>query len=86
MKYFFSNLYVFNSVSAILLMVLSILFTKKKGRKEYLTYCVTISSAVWSMGFGVVALQTDAEVAHFWKSFAILGTVFFMISTFVISL
>lgn len=53
---------------------------KPKSDINFLVYAVTISSAIWSIGMGIMSLQNDDTNAYFWREFGILGTFVFMAS------
>ena len=79
MRLIFSDIFVFNSVCAII--ILALFIARGRSLKYYMMHVMAVASAIWSFGFGVLIMQTDTEVAHFWKSFAIFGTVMYMISS-----
>lgn len=43
-----------------------------------------LSSIIWSIGMGMMSIQTDDSKAYFWRTFGIFGTFMFMISVQII--
>lgn len=54
--------------------------TKPKDSMNYLIYWVTLSSAIWSIGMGMMSLQSNDTYANNWRTFGIVGTFMFMMS------
>lgn len=54
--------------------------TKPKEAMNYLIYWVTLSSAIWSIGMGMMSLQSNDTYANNWRTFGIVGTFMFMMS------
>ena len=54
--------------------------TKPKDSMNYLIYWITLSSAIWSIGMGMMSLQSNDTYANNWRTFGIVGTFMFMMS------
>lgn len=53
---------------------------KPKNPLNTLILWVTISSAIWSIGMGMMSIQTNLLYAYIWRIIGILGTFIFMMS------
>ena len=80
MKSILSYLFMFNAECAILL----IMFNHKKFKhikaQDVLFTMFAFSSSIWSFGFAMLVNQTNTDTAHFWRCFAVFGTVMYIIS------
>ena len=79
LKHIISELMLFNAVVAFATAVLKMLGRQTKDTIHRLFIYLLLSSFVWSFGFSMLYVQTNIGAAHFWKSFAIAGTVCYMI-------
>lgn len=80
MKYLFSAIFIVNAVIALYLFIHN--FWKKRHpdfENRVLQY-FTIASGIWSIGFGMMVIQTDVESAYHWRCLAIFGTVAYMVT------
>ena len=80
MKYLFSAIFIVNAVIALYLFIHN--FWKKRHpdfENRVLQY-FTIASGIWSIGFGMMFIQTDVESAYHWRCLAIFGTVAYMVT------
>jgi len=66
-----------------LAMDLTIRFAMKKKPNTPLNrtvFALTISSTIWSLGMGMMSIQTNLTYAYYWRIFGILGTFMFMMA------
>lgn len=80
MKTIFSAILFTDAVIAIYLFLSPIWNRKKLDTANKALHLFALASAIWSFGFSMLFVQTDVEKAYFWRSFAILGTVMYMIT------
>lgn len=80
MKTFFSSVLIIDSIVAFYLFFSPIWIKKKLDAANKALHIFALASAIWSLGFGMLFVQTDTEKAYFWRSFAIFGTVMYMIT------
>ena len=80
MKTLFSSILLIDSIIAFYLFLSPIWQSKKLATANKALHLYALASAIWSLGFGMLFLQTDTEKAYFWRSFGILGTVMYMIT------
>ena len=80
MKTIFSSILIIDSIIAIYLFLSPIWQRKKLDTANKALHLYALASAIWSLGFGILFIQTDVEKAYFWRSFAIFGTVLYMIT------
>ncbi len=53
---------------------------KPKHRTNSLVLCINIFSAIWSIGMGMMSIQTTVEGAYFWRIIGIFGTFIFLMA------
>ena len=80
MKTFFSIIFIIDSFVAFYLFLSPIWQRKVLDSANKSLHLCALASAIWSLGFGMLFIQTDVEKAYFWRSFAIFGTVLYMIT------
>ena len=80
MKTFFSIILIIDSFVAFYLFLSPIWQRKVLDSANKSLHLCALASAIWSLGFGMLFIQTDVEKAYFWRSFAIFGTVLYMIT------
>ncbi|MGN0141624.1 MAG: response regulator [Roseburia sp.] len=80
MKTLFSSILIIDSIVAFYLFLSPIWQRKKLDAANKALHLFALASAIWSLGFGMLFLQVDVEKAYFWRSFAIFGTVLYMIT------
>ena len=80
MKTFFSTILIIDSIVAFYLFLSPIWQRKVLDSANKSLHLCALASAIWSLGFGMLFIQTDVEKAYFWRSFAIFGTVLYMIT------
>lgn len=80
MKALFSSILIIDSIIAFYLFLSPIWERTKLDAANRSRYILSLASGIWSLGFGMLFLQTDVEQAYFWRSFAVFGTVLYMIS------
>jgi signal transduction histidine kinase/CheY-like chemotaxis protein len=80
MKTLFSSILLIDSIIAFYLFLSPLWQRKKMDAGNHALHLCALASAIWSLGFGMLFIQTDAEKAYFWRSFAIFGTVLYMIT------
>jgi signal transduction histidine kinase/CheY-like chemotaxis protein len=80
MKTLFSSILIIDSIIAFYLFLSPLWQRKKLDTPNRTLHLFALASAIWSLGFGLLFLQTDTEKAYFWRSFAIFGTVMYMIT------
>ncbi|MBO7402981.1 MAG: response regulator [Lachnospiraceae bacterium] len=81
LKYAISELMLFHAIIAFATALYYIARGQVKDTVHRLFVFMLLSSMVWSLGFSMLYIQTEVPAAHFWKSFAIAGTVGFMIAS-----
>jgi signal transduction histidine kinase/CheY-like chemotaxis protein len=79
MKTLFSSILMIDSIIAFYLFFSPLWVRKKLDTANKALHLFALASAIWSLGFGMLFVQTDTEKAYFWRSFAIFGTVMYMI-------
>lgn len=80
MAHFFSFIFFIDSIIAFYLFLSPIWLRKKLDAANRALHLYALASAIWSLGFAMLFVQTDTEKAYFWRSFAIFGTVLYMIT------
>ena len=80
MGHFFSFIFFIDSIIAFYLFLSPIWQRKKLDAANKALHLYALASAIWSLGFAMLFVQTDTEKAYFWRSFAIFGTVLYMIT------
>ena len=80
MKTFFSSILIIDSIIAFYLFLSPIWQRKTLNAANKALHLFALASSIWSLGFGMLFIQTDVEKAYFWRSFAIFGTVLYMIT------
>lgn len=70
----------FNAECAILLIMFNHKKIKQIKTQDVLFTLFALSSSIWSFGFAMLVNQTDTDTAHFWRCFAVFGTVMYIIS------
>lgn len=80
MKTLFSSILIIDSIIAFYLFLSPIWTRKKLDTANKALHLFALASAIWSLGFGMLFVQVDEEKAYFWRSFAIFGTVLYMIT------
>lgn len=80
MKILFSSILLIDSIIAFYLFLSPIWSGKELDRANKTLHLYALASAIWSLGFGMLFIQTDAEKAYIWRSIAIFGTVMYMIT------
>ena len=80
MAHFFSFIFFIDSIIAFYLFLSPIWLRKKLDAPNKALHLYALASAIWSPGSAMLFVQTDTEKAYFWRSFAIFGTVLYMIT------
>ncbi len=80
MKTLFSYILFIDAIIAFYLFLSPIWNRKKLDTANKALHLFALASAIWSLGFSMLFIQVDVEKAYFWRSFAILGTVLYMIT------
>lgn len=80
MKTLFTSILIIDSIIAFYLAFSPIWQRKKLDKSNKALHLYAFASAIWSLGFGMLFLQVDVEKAYLWRSFAILGTILYMIT------
>ena len=80
MKELFSAILIIDSIIGFLLFLSPIWQRKTLDTANKALHLFALASAIWSLGFGMLFIQVDVEKAYFWRSFAIFGTVLYMIT------
>ena len=52
----------------------------RKDTENHLLITLCFSSAIWSIGFGALILQTNTEVAYWCRVFGMIGTMLYLIT------
>lgn len=72
--------------------VLSCFFTaivlwspERKATENRLLATLCLGSAIWSMGFGALFLQTDTEIAYYCRVVGMIGTIMYLIAALVLA-
>ncbi len=68
------------SVLAVFYAAIILMSEHRKGTENKLLVAFCISSAIWSIGFGALLLQTDAEWAYRCRVFGMIGTILYLIT------
>lgn len=80
MQHLFSSILIIDSIIAFYLFLSPIWQRKKLDAANKALHIFALASSIWSLGFGMLFSQIDPEKAYFWRSFAVFGTVMYMIS------
>lgn len=80
MKTLFSSILIIDSIIAFYLFLSPVWQRKTLNAANKALHLYALASGIWSLGFGMLFIQTDVEKAYFWRSFAIFGTVLYMIT------
>ena len=72
-------LFVF-SVLAVFYACIIIWSEHRKDKENRLLAVFCISSAIWSVGFGALILQTDVEIAYRCRVFGMIGTILYLVT------
>lgn len=80
MKYFFSYTLFASCVMAFYLAVRNIYHNGCKYLENCVQSIFCVSSAVWSLGFWRLILQTDPEMAHRWRAVGMIGMFAYLIT------
>ena len=80
MKTLFSSILIIDSIIAFYLFLSPIWQRKKLDAANKALHLYALASAIWSLGFGMLFRQVDVEMAYFWRSFAVFGTILYMIT------
>lgn len=80
MKYLFSAIFIVNAVIALYLFIHNFWTKRHPDFENRVLQYFTIASGIWSIGFGMLFIQTDVESAYHWRCLAIFGTVAYMIT------
>lgn len=80
MKTLFSSILIIDSIVAFYLFLSPIWQRKILDTANKALHLFALASAIWSLGFGMLFLQVDEQKAYVWRSFAIFGTVLYMIT------
>lgn len=80
MKYFFSYTLFASCVMAFYLAVRNIYHNGWKYLENCVQSIFCVSSAVWSLGFWRLILQTDSEMAHRWRAVGMIGMFAYLIT------
>ena len=70
-------------IFCVLAMFFTVITLWSDGRKDTenkLLALLCFSSALWSLGFGVLILQTDVECAYYCRGFGMIGTILYLIT------
>ena len=67
------------SVLAIVFATMILCSEERKDKENKLLFVFCISSAIWSIGFGALILQTDPEWAYRCRVFGMIGTIMYLI-------
>lgn len=80
MKYFFAVSLLCGGILAIYFLLQFFWRKEKKYIENRLVAVCSFSSAIWSMGFGVLILQTDETWAYYCRAFGMIGVFLYLIS------
>lgn len=80
MKYVFASILLINAIIAFLFSLSFIAYKDKKDNANRILALFSLASGIWSLGFGMLFIQVDFEQGYLWRSFAILGTVLYMVT------
>ncbi len=80
MKYIFSAFLLINAVVAFAYCLSFFRYHDKKNHTNQILCLYSLSSCIWSGGFGMLFIQLDFEKGYFWRSFAIFGTILYMVT------
>lgn len=72
-------LFVF-SILAVFYAVIILFSEDRKDTENKLMSLFCLSSAIWSLGFGALLLQTDTEWAYWCRVFGMIGTILYLIT------
>ncbi|MGN0427170.1 MAG: response regulator [Agathobacter sp.] len=80
MKYLFTALLLLNAVVALMFCLSFFIYRDKKDHTNQLLCLYSLASCIWSFGFGMLFIQVDYEKGYLWRSFAIFGTILYMVT------
>lgn len=68
------------SILAVVFAFIILSSEERKGKENKLLIAFCISSAIWSIGFGALIIQTDVEWAYRCRVFGMIGTIMYLIT------
>ena len=80
MKYLLTALLLLNAVVALMFCLSFFIYQDKKDHTNQLLCLYSLASCIWSSGFGMLFIQVDYEKGYLWRSFAIFGTILYMVT------
>ena len=80
MKYLFSAIFIIDAVIAFYLFIHNLWSKRRPDFENHVLQYFTLASGIWSIGFGLLFIQTDVENAYICRSVAVFGTVAYMIT------
>lgn len=80
MKYLLTALLLLNAVVALMFCLSFFIYRDKKDHTNQLLCLYSLASCIWSFGFGMLFIQVDFEKGYLWRSFAIFGTILYMVT------
>ena len=80
MKYLFSALLLLDALVAFMFFLSFFKYRDKKDHTNQILCLYSLSSCIWSLGFGMLFIQVDFEKGYMWRSFAIFGTILYMVT------
>ena len=80
MKYIFTALLLLDAIVALMYCLSFFKYRDKKDRTNQLLCLYSLASCIWSFGFGMLFIQVDYEKGYLWRSFAIFGTILYMVT------
>lgn len=79
MKYFIEVIFIVDTVLAFYYVVNYHIAKKIQSREEKLFVRSSFASGIWSIGFGLLPIQTDSQMAYYCRSFGMLGVFMYLI-------
>lgn len=79
MNFIFSQTMFAGFVLALYLSIRTIRTRELKYLENRLFFALCISSAIWSLGFFGVIVQTDTNIAYYWRAFGMIGVFSYLI-------
>lgn len=80
MKYLFSEILFFGFIIALYCAFRMLLTRKNKSLENRLFFALSVSSAIWSLGFYKIIIQTDTLAAYHWRVFGMIGVFSYLIA------
>ncbi len=80
MKYIFTAILFINAIIAFMFFLSFFMGHEKKDHTNQILCLYSLSSCIWSGGFSMLFIQVDFEKGYLWRSFAIFGTILYMVT------